>query len=277
MRHEIILQNKDADARFFHSHSDGNEVTPHWHHSLELIYLHSGSLRVEFPGRKVSLHADEFIVINSCAVHAVISDKNDALVLQIPYELLCAQIEHFELLDFEVPMHPEEQEAQQRLEQLKKALREMLTLADERPEGYLLQFKSLLYGLLYQLLRDYSAKKVRSEVEQNIRHLDRLAKATGFLEQHHAERVRVRDVAEMMGYNEDYISRLFKKYMGIGIIDYLYELRIGYVYRDLTRTALPIGEIYERHGCHNRKLAQRLFKERYGAAPGEIRKKMKNE
>ena len=100
MRHEIILQNKDADARFFHSHSDGNEVTPHWHHSLELIYLHSGSLRVEFPGRKVSLHADEFVVINSCAVHAVISDKNDALVLQIPYELLCAQIEHFELLDF---------------------------------------------------------------------------------------------------------------------------------------------------------------------------------
>ena len=174
-------------------------------------------------------------------------------------------------------MHPAEQEEQQRLEQLKKALREMLTLADERPEGYLLQFKSLLYGLLYRLLRHYAAKKVRSEVEQNIRHLDRLAKATGFLEQHHAERVRVRDVAEMMGYNEDYLSRLFKKYMGIGMIDYLYELRIGYVYRDLTRTALPVGEIFERHGCRNRKLAQRLFKERYGAAPGELRKSLRQQ
>ena len=57
MRHEIILQDPAAGIQFFHSHSSGNSVTPHWHHSLEILYLHSGSLRVDYPDHSETVQA----------------------------------------------------------------------------------------------------------------------------------------------------------------------------------------------------------------------------
>ena len=66
---------------------------------------------------------------------------------------------------------------------------------------------------------------------------------------------------------------MFRRQMGIGIIDYLYEIRIGHVYHDLTTTDRTVASILEQHGCFNRKLAVRLFRQRYGISPGQMRRK----
>ena len=272
MRHEIILQDPAAGAHFFHSRSGGNSVTPHWHHSLEILYLRTGSLRVEYPDHCETVEAGEFALINSCTVHAVVSRPNDALVLQIPIELFEGQVENYELLMFTLPPPGTEGEGGIKREVIRELLDQMLDLCDEQPEGYLLAFKSLLYRLLYLLVRDFSVRKVRGEYEHSLRHLDRLQQMIGCIEANYNRRIRVRDIAEMLGYSEDYLSRIFRKQMGIGIVDYLYEIRLGHVYNDLLTSDRPVGEIFEQHGCFNRKLAVRLFRQRYGAAPGELRR-----
>lgn len=272
MRHEIILQDPAAGAHFFHSRSGGNSVTPHWHHSLEILYLRAGSLRVEYPDHCETVEAGEFTLINSCTVHAVVSRPNDALVLQIPIELFGGQVENYELLMFTLPPPGTEGEGGIKREVIRELLDQMLDLCDEQPEGYLLAFKSLLYRLLYLLVRDFSVRKVRGEYEHSLRHLDRLQQMIGCIEANYNRRIRVRDIAEMLGYSEDYLSRIFRKQMGIGIVNYLYEIRLGHVYNDLLTSDRPVGEIFEQHGCFNRKLAVRLFRQRYGAAPGELRR-----
>ena len=272
MRHEIILQDPAAGAHFFHSRSGGNSVTPHWHHSLEILYLRTGSLRVEYPHHCETVEAGEFALINSCTVHAVVSRPNDALVLQIPIELFGGQVENYELLMFTLPPPGTEGEGGIKREVIRELLDQMLDLCDEQPEGYLLAFKSLLYRLLYLLVRDFSVRKVRGEYEHSLRHLDRLQQMVGCIEANYNRRIRVRDIAEMLGYSEDYLSRIFRKQMGIGIVDYLYEIRLGHVYNDLLTSDRPVGEIFEQHGCFNRKLAVRLFRQRYGAAPGKLRR-----
>ena len=273
MRHEIILQDPAAGAHFFHSRSGGNSVTPHWHHSLEILYLRAGSLRVEYPDHCETVEAGEFTLINSCTVHAVVSRPNDALVLQIPIELFEGQVENYELLMFTLPPPGTEGEGGIKREVIRELLDQMLDLCDEQPEGYLLAFKSLLYRLLYLLVRDFSVRKVRGEYEHSLRHLDRLQQMIGCI--NYNRRIRVRDIAEMLGYSEDYLSRIFRKQMGIGIVDYLYEIRLGHVYNDLLTSDRPVGEIFEQHGCFNRKLAVRLFRQRYGAAPGELRRQIR--
>ncbi len=275
MRHEIILQDPAAGAHFFHSRSGGNSVTPHWHHSLEILYLCAGSLRVEYPDHCETVEAGEFALINSCTVHAVVSRPNDALVLQIPIELFEGQVENYELLMFTLPPPGTEGEGGIKREVIRELLDQMLDLCDEQPEGYLLAFKSLLYRLLYLLVRDFSVRKVRGEYEHSLRHLDRLQQMIGCIEANYNRRIRVRDIAEMLGYSEDYLSRIFRKQMGIGIVDYLYEIRVGHVYNDLLTSDRPVGEIFEQHGCFNRKLAVRLFRQRYGAAPGELRRQIR--
>lgn len=272
MRHEIVLQDPAAGAHFFHSRSDGNNVTPHWHHSLEILYLRSGSLRVEYPDHSETVAAGEFALINSCTVHAVVSKPNDALVLQIPDELFSGQVENYELLMFTLPPPGSKGEDGNKREAIREILDQMLDLCDERPEGYLLAFKSLLYRLLYLLVRDFAVRKVRVEYEHSLRHLDRLQQIIGCIEANYNRRIRVRDIAAMLGYSEDYLSKMFRRQTGIGIVDYLYEIRIGHVYNDLIGSDRPVGEIFERNGCFNRKLAVRLFRQRYGAAPGELRR-----
>ena len=78
-----------------------------------------------------------------------------------------------------------------------------------------------------------------------------------------------------MGYNADYLSRFFKKYMGVGMIEYLYRLRLNYVYHELCVTDDPIQVIFDRHGCANEKHVEKLFRTRYGATPREIRRRAK--
>ena len=39
MRHEIVTSNPDVDVRFYLSKDEGSYVSPHWHNSLEIVYV----------------------------------------------------------------------------------------------------------------------------------------------------------------------------------------------------------------------------------------------
>ena len=44
IRHEIVSSNPDIDVRFYLSEDSGSYVAPHWHNSLELVYMIEGSM-----------------------------------------------------------------------------------------------------------------------------------------------------------------------------------------------------------------------------------------
>ena len=275
MRHEIVERNPEADVRFFYSSDTGGYVTPHWHNSLEMIYMLSGYMTIEFPQERVSIGPDEFAVINSGAVHAVLSEANEALVLQVPFELLRRTIDHYELITFRVDMHPKTDAERARLERMRGLFRHMYAVYSARETGYLLRFHSLLYALLYELTEGCATREEPSAYVRNAPYLSRLRQIMQYLDAHHAEKLRVSALAAEMGYNADYLSRFFKKHMGVGLIEYLYRLRLNYVYHELCVTDDPIQEIFDRHGCANEKHVEKLFRERYGATPREIRRRSK--
>ena len=92
MRHEIVSRNPDVEVRFYLSVDEGSYVAPHWHDSLELVYMLEGSITVTTENQKNVLQAGEFNIINSRVMHSVLSGKNRALVLQIPKEMLTKYI-----------------------------------------------------------------------------------------------------------------------------------------------------------------------------------------
>lgn len=275
MRHEIVERNPEADVRFFYSSDTGGYVTPHWHNSLEVIYMLSGYMTVELPQEQVRIGPDEFTVINSGAVHAVLSEANEALVLQVPFELLRRTFDRYELVTFRVDMHPVTKAERARLERIRCLFRHMHAVYSTRKTDYLLHFHSLLYALLYELAQGYATREAPSAYVRNAPYLSRLRQILQYLDAHHAEKLRVSALAAEMGYNADYLSRFFKKHMGVGLIEYLYRLRLNYVYRELCVTDDPIQEIFDRHGCANKKHVEKLFRTRYGAAPREIRRRAK--
>ena len=48
-RHEMVISNPDVDVRFYLSKDEGSYVTPHWHDSLELVYVIKGCVTLNLP------------------------------------------------------------------------------------------------------------------------------------------------------------------------------------------------------------------------------------
>lgn len=272
MRHEIIVKNYDIDARFYLSEDRGSYVSPHWHDSLELVFMLEGSLEMIYENRSTILKPNEFCIVNSRAVHSVLSSNNRALVLQVPKEMLKKFVPDIDLFYFEVDMNPQKEAEKTRLEKMKKLFRDMYIVYDIHPDGYLLRFNSLLYEMLYMLIHSYSRKIIRSDWNKSKKRLGQLSEITAYIKMHYAEKINVTSLARQFGYNEDYFSRFLKKNIGMSATDYIYAVRIEKVYQDLMNTDQPINQIFEKHGCTNYRVSMRVFKEKYGCTPKERRK-----
>lgn len=248
MRHEIVAANTDIEARFYLSVDEGRFVTPHWHNSLEMVYMLEGSMEVSWENHRT----------------------------QVPEEVLKKFVPEIWRYSFSVPIRPESREEQVILEKVKRIFLEMQQIYENRPEGYLLKFNSLLYELLYELLQSCSEKLGEKQISQNNRHLAEITEVMHEIKDRYKEQIYISGLAEQLGYHPDYLARIFRRYTGMTIKEYVYAVRIQHVYRDLADTENSIGEIFAAHGCPNYRVAMRVFKEKYGCTPKEKRQERKS-
>lgn len=63
MRHEIVSRNPDVEVRFYLSVDEGSYVAPHWHDSLELVYMLEGSIIVTTENQKMCCRQENLILL----------------------------------------------------------------------------------------------------------------------------------------------------------------------------------------------------------------------
>lgn len=273
-RHEIVTSNPDVEVRFYLSKDEGSYVSPHWHNSLEIVYVISGKVTLNLPqGVRRTACGGEFFLANPREIHSVLSEKNEALVLQIPQKFYEKYAPSMALRKFAVNMQPANEVERTRLEKLKKIFTDMYVVYDVRPEGYLLRFNSLLYELLFSLIHYHSEKIMQKDFERDSKYFSRLKEIMKYIDRYHAEPISIASIAKHFCYNPDYLARFFKRYMNCTVTDYIYSVRVACVHLDLVNTDLPIGEILETHGCTNHSLFMRYFRQQWGCTPKEHRKK----
>ena len=78
-------------------------------------------------------------------------------------------------------------------------------------------------------------------------------------------------LAEKFQMNPSYLSRVFKKQMGVGLSEYLQKIRIESAKELMHKKELSIKEISERVGYNNVMTMNRAFKKYEGTTPGRIR------
>lgn len=276
---EWITANGDIGIRFFHSIDDGGYSNPpHWHNDLEIIYLLEGRLKVRFgDGGERQIGADELLVINSGTIHAVTAYPNQAIVLQVPYEMLLQYMERYDHLYFVVDERPASEAEKQKLAEFKAVLREMDEVYGAQKEGYQLKFDSLLLEALYRLMVDYAVRIGKEHIPQNQKAVQQIREVMRYIEEHYAKKLTVAQVAEHFGYTPNYLSKLLKRYLGLTVYQYLYEIRLDRICRDLQHPEARIMELLPKHGCENYKSVSRLFKERYGCSMKEMQKRYEKE
>lgn len=97
-------------------------------------------------------------------------------------------------------------------------------------------------------------------------------RASDYAEAHLAERLTLEDVAEALGYNPDYLGRVFREERGEAFREWLLGRRVEKAAALLTENGAPIGDIANRVGYGHYKRFLSHFKRRYGQTPEQFRR-----
>ncbi len=87
-----------------------------------------------------------------------------------------------------------------------------------------------------------------------------------------SEDISVEKIANHMGYNKDYLSRMFKKRFGFGLLNYIHRLKLDAAKEALTGTNLHIKEVAVLVGIQDDKQFAKWFKRLAGVTPTSYRR-----
>lgn len=91
--------------------------------------------------------------------------------------------------------------------------------------------------------------------------------ALEYIHRHYAEKIEVAQLAQLLFTTPSHIARLFKKYMGIGVISYINKIRISRAIEMIENGELSIKEIAEFSGYENLNNFYKHFKAHTGTTP----------
>ena len=124
----------------------------------------------------------------------------------------------------------------------------------------------MVSGLLYQLFALLAEEKECPFADQST-----LARTVAYIEAHYAEDLHVSQIAESLGLSRSHFCRLFKRQIGLSPQEYIVSYRLEQVEKLLLSSDLTQKEIALRVGYPDVYALSRMFKRRYGIAPGKFR------
>ncbi len=96
-----------------------------------------------------------------------------------------------------------------------------------------------------------------------------------YIENHVCENPSLSEISEHIGYSPCYCSEQFHRFAGMTIREYMLRRHLAMAAVELRDTGVPIIDISFKYGFSDQSTFTRAFKNAYGCAPSEYRKKPK--
>lgn len=100
-----------------------------------------------------------------------------------------------------------------------------------------------------------------------------IAQCRDYIETHLEEKIRARDLAELAGYTEYYLTRKFREETGFTVNDYVKNAKIAHAKVLLRGTNISVRELSERLCFSSRNYFSQVFSEIEGCTPIEFRER----
>ncbi len=129
---------------------------------------------------------------------------------------------------------------------------------------YLFKFISYfdIYKSIPELQKEQSEQKYVTEIKK-------------YIQSNYLKQIKIADIANKLNINRSHLYRIFKKEMGMGVEDYIINIRITHAKLLLTDTLLPVAQISGLVGYKNYTTFFKMFKQTTGITPIEYRKQHK--
>lgn len=125
-----------------------------------------------------------------------------------------------------------------------------------------------LLACFYRLITSY-VRNARHVEDQNVRQW--LAKARKWLDDRSLDPVTLKACAEAVGSHPSHLARAFRAAYGQTVGDYIRDRRLEWAFEQLTKTDSKVSEIAVAAGFADHAHFSRVFKQRYGKSPSDLR------
>lgn len=270
-QHELIIPNEDLPFKLFlFEGADGSyRRAKHWHRSVEIFLVLSGSLEFFVNNLEIPLRATDFVIVNPNEIHSIEAPKpNTTVVVQIPVNCFAGYLGGDDYAVFS----KQSEEDNLLLAQL---IARMYRTYQKKEAAYDLKVRSLFYELLYLLVTKFMKTEQDQGMIRQKRHLDRLSRITTYLKKNYNRDISLERVAAEFGFTPAYLSRMFKRYADVSYKTYLLDLRTEYGLREMMNTDHSLNDVALNNGFPNSRAFAKAFANRYGCLPSEYRKKSK--
>ena len=272
--HEIIEPIDNLDVNFKLFDDSGSYVANHWHNSLEIIYITSGDLQINMEGYTYNLKANECMFINSGIIHSTrCIYQNTSILLQVPLSFLNKYIPDFKNCYFDFKVNANDNNYKKNSSKVNLILENMREIKLSSPPAANLLFTSLLFELLFELYTNFKISVGNKNMKKTVLDLSKFEPVLEYTKINYKMPISINKIAKVAHLQPEYFCRKFKQYMGQTYLEYLNDVRISHIYKDLINTNDTLCSILEAHGFTNTKLFYRIFKEKFKCTPKHIRKK----
>ena len=123
-----------------------------------------------------------------------------------------------------------------------------------------------------------STRKMVGEPDINYAAFDyygRLGKVKRFVDEHYADRLTLKTVADIACLEEKYFSNYFHTKTGVRFVDWIAWVRIGRAMDMLRQEDIPISVVSEATGFFDLRTFERTFKKYNAMTPTEFKKSVR--
>lgn len=126
--------------------------------------------------------------------------------------------------------------------------------------------------LIYLLIRFFTLADATTAADTAQPKSDRMFSILRYLHQNYNQPITLQSLADHFYLSIPYLSKLFKKNLGLNFLKYLNKIRIEHAVEDLKATSHTVSQIAFEHGFSSLASFNRTFRDIYGQSPSTYRK-----
>ncbi|QIQ21111.1 helix-turn-helix domain-containing protein [Zophobihabitans entericus] len=259
--------NLTANQKTLFHHNGYNGVT--------LLYVIKGQVDVTSEELCVTLYTGDLLLINNNTEYEIQSEQeNIVITLEVSNFYFSRYYKNYFYHKYILLPQNYADFKRKYVENIQLLLAKMMVAYIKSSEEAALEINRQLSEILLILVSFFKEKNI-STYKNNSAYSSRIEKTIQFLDSHYNQDVSLQKMAEREHVSFAYLSRLFKKEVGIGFMQYLTKLKFQHAVHDLINTSKPVYRIIEDHGFSNTKQFINLFKKVYNNTPNQFRNEYK--
>ena len=267
-----ILFNEDENAH----------LPLHWHTNVEICYFLQGGFRARVDNKCYDVQNQQLILVNSGQLHhvgenSVGEHRGISLVADMNFwQNLCPDLDS---LEFELSICPDRvPELKNLMTNLYEACRTYSYTRELHPDSTfsdreLLQIYGLICMIYYTLTKYFSRRRKAGSSYRLSARESSLQDIIQYIYTHYTEHLMLKDIASHYNISCEYLSRLFKKKLGLTYKEYLYSIRLTHACRLLAHTEKSILDISMEAGFPDMRAFSQQFNRVYHTTPKEYRRR----